>query len=475
MTKRKDPPPTDDSDTDNLSDNEVQIKELFSNIFGLNSNLNNSPGDNIMVFKNPKRLTRQNRKKVTEKEMAAKLLKTYIKLTTNLPNSSDINYFTTKINLDKKNEIVDELTRIQEYKVDEKPKMIRLIESNIPLHFKTIAIKKIIQLESGKDSSGKLEQWVDTFLRIPFHSSSQLPVTISDGTYKCKEFMESCEKTLNECTYGMNDAKNQLLQLIGKWIVNPESMGTAIALKGPMGTGKTTLIKNGISKILNRPFAFIALGGATDGCFLDGHSFTYEGSMYGKIVDILIQCQCNNPVIFFDELDKVSQSERGQEIIGILTHLTDTTQNTQYHDKYFSEIDFDLSKCLFIFSYNEEQNVNPILKDRMYTIDIKGYNKKEKTVIALNYLLPEIIKEYNIEYVEFTDKVIEYIIDNIEKEEGVRNLKRALETICSKINLKRIFEPKLSETNVVVSVQDVSEMLNITKGKTAKPFMNMYI
>ncbi len=469
MTKRKDPPPTDDSD---ISDNDEQIKELFSNIFGLNHSLTNPPGKNIVVLKN-KKPARLSKKKPSEKEVAAELLQTYIKLTTNLPNSSDIHYFTNKINLVKKIELVDELTRIQENKIDEKPKMIRLIESDIPIHFKSIAIKKIIQLENGRDSSGKIEQWVDTFLRIPFQSSSRLPVTISDGPEKCKQFMENCEKILNDCTYGMLDAKNQLLQLIGKWIVNPESMGTAIALKGPMGTGKTTLIKNGISKILNRPFAFIALGGASDGCFLDGHSFTYEGSMYGKIVDILIQCQCNNPVIFFDELDKVSQSEKGQEIIGILTHLTDTTQNSQYHDKYFSEIDFDLSKCLFIFSYNEEQNVNPILKDRMYTIDIKGYNKKEKTVIALKYLLPDILKEYNLQYVEFGDKVIEYMIDNIEKEEGVRCLKRALETICSKINLKRIFEP--SETNWIVSEEDVSEMLKFKKDKSTKPFMNMYI
>ncbi len=107
----------------------------------------------------------------------------------------------------------------------------------------------------------------------------------------------------------------------------------------------------------------------------------------------------------------------------------------------------------------------------MYTIDIKGYNKKEKTVIALKYLLPDILKEYNLEYVEFSEKVIEFIIDNIEKEEGVRCLKRALETICSKINLKRIFEP--SETKWIVSEEDASDMLKFKK--VTKPFMNMYI
>ena len=98
---------------------------------------------------------------------------------------------------------------------------------------------------------------------------------------------------------------------------------------------KTTLVKKGISKILNRPFEFIALGGATDSSFLEGHSYTYEGSTWGHIVEILLRSKCMNPVIYFDELDKVSDTPKGEEIIGILTHLTDTAQNTQFHDKYF--------------------------------------------------------------------------------------------------------------------------------------------
>jgi ATP-dependent Lon protease len=103
--------------------------------------------------------------------------------------------------------------------------------------------------------------------------------------------------------------------------------------------------------MLGRDFAFITLGGANDGSFLVGHSYTYEGSNYGKISDILIQCKSDNPIIFFDELDKVSDSFGGNEIIGILTHLIDSTQNNEFHDKYFSEIDINVSKCLFVFSF----------------------------------------------------------------------------------------------------------------------------
>jgi len=214
-----------------------------------------------------------------------------------------------------------------------------------------------------------------------------------------------------------------------------------------MGTGKTSVVKEGISKILGREFAFIALGGAGDSSFLEGHSYTYEGSSWGRIVQILIDSKCMNPIIYFDELDKISDTPRGEEIIGILTHLTDTSQNSQYHDKYFSEIDFDLSKCLFIFSYNDESKVNPILRDRMYRIQTKGYETKEKVVIARDYLLPKIREQVNFtkEEVIIPDETIQYIITNgtLTKEEaGVRNLKRCLEIIHTKLNLFRLVKPE---------------------------------
>jgi len=209
-------------------------------------------------------------------------------------------------------------------------------------------------------------------------------------------------------------------------------------------THNTSLVKEGISKILNRPFAFIALGGATDSSFLEGHGYTYEGSTWGKIVQILIDSKCMNPVIYFDELDKISDTPKGEEIAGILTHLTDTSQNTQFHDKYFAEIDFDLSKCLFIFSYNDESKVNPILKDRMYRIQTNGYNQKQKTVIANNYLLPKIRDQVKFmsEDIIIPVQTLHYMIENYcNKEDGVRNLKRCLEIIYTKLNLYRLMRP----------------------------------
>jgi ATP-dependent Lon protease len=364
-------------------------------------------------------------------------------------NQDDLSYLKKKSRPEKV-ELLQELSFLHKMTSSLVPIMFRLLENPIPISFKMVAYKKILGID--QDQSGKLKQWIDSFLRIPFQKNVPLPVDFTQPE-KCNIFMKECENTLDQCTYGMKKAKSQFLQLIGKWIVNPDSIGNAIALKGPMGTGKTTLIKNGISKMLNRPFAFITLGGCSDGSFLEGHSYTYEGSTYGKIVDILIQSKVSNPVIFFDELDKVSQSEKGDEIIGILTHLIDSTQNCQFHDKYFSELEFDMSKCLFVFSYNNEEMVNPILKDRMTTIDIPGYTKEDKVFISKDYLIPEISKEYCMT-LEWTDSLIERLIDKTEKESGVRNLKRSLDTIYSKLNLDRILYP---DRPCIVSDEKIEE------------------
>ena len=327
------------------------------------------------------------------------------------------------------------------------PHRIKLIESNIPCAYKQIALRKINTLKHMDPCSGeyfKIKHWVDNFMSIPFNHYRTLDININDGKEKLNTFMLNAKQTLDNAVYGLDDAKMQILQMLAQFISNPSSIGSSIAIQGPMGTGKTTLVKEGISKILDRPFEFIALGGATDSSFLEGHSYTYEGSTWGHIVEILKQSKCMNPVIYFDELDKVSETQKGEEIIGILTHLTDTSQNNQFHDKYFGGIDFDLSKCLFIFSYNDESKVNPILRDRMYKIKTNGYIPSEKQIIAKDYLIPKI--EANIGFqssdIVFPEQLIQYIIENYANEEkGVRTLKRCIETIFTKLNLFRMFSP----------------------------------
>ena len=380
------------------------------------------------------------------KKQKAKNMRIFKKIMKDKNTMNDYAFY-EKMEPENQKKIIKELREINKITRIEKPYRITLLESSIPVQFKSAAMKKINSLRYMEPGSGefyKIKNWVDTFMRIPFTNQQNLPITIEDGVDKCHEFMANAQKTLDQAVYGLNDAKMQIMQMLGQLITNPKAIGTAIAIHGPPGTGKTSLVKEGISKILNRPFAFIALGGATDSSFLEGHGYTYEGSTWGKIVQIIIDSKCMNPVIYFDELDKISDTPKGEEIAGILTHLTDTSQNSQFHDKYFAEINFDLSKCLFIFSYNDESKVNPILKDRMYRIKTKGYASKEKTVIANNYLLPRIREQvkFSNEDIIVSNEVISHIIDtHCNKEDGVRNLKRCLEIIYTKLNLYRLMKP----------------------------------
>ena len=362
----------------------------------------------------------------------------------------EFEFFKTKMSNAEQRRIMSELKVVNQFMEIDKPYRLALLESAIPAKLKATAMQKINMLRSMDTCDAeyfKIKNWVDNFMRIPFCKYKSLSVSMADGIDKCHEFMANAKAILDKCVYGLDDAKLQILQMVGQWISNPNAMGTAIAIKGPPGTGKTTLVKDGISKILGREFVFIPLGGASDASYLEGHSYTYEGSVWGKIVQSLMDCQSMNPVFYFDELDKLSETPKGEEIAGILTHLTDTSQNSQFHDKYFSEMDFDLSKCLFIFSYNDESKVNPILRDRMYRIMTNGYDSKEKTVIARQYMLPKIREQVNFqpEDIIIPDETIKHIVGAkhlTQEEAGVRNMKRCLEIIHTKLNLFRLMKPE---------------------------------
>ena len=453
------------------------LKEMLNNhIFSLNVKEDDLPPVIKSLKKdleNKEKLIEKSEKK-KHKKIKSKNLKNFTSLIKQNKRNGDVKYFKEKLNIEEQKLILKHLKEVVDYNIVDKPYKLQLLDADIPLNYKSIAYKKIMSLKSSEIGGGevfKLKQWVDTFMQIPFGKYKHLPVSIEKDSHEvCSQFITDAKKTLDKAVYGMDDVKLQIMQMIGQWISNPSAIGSAIAIKGPMGTGKTTLVKEGISNVLGRDFAFITLGGATDSSFLEGHSFTYEGSMWGQIIDSLIKCKSMNPVFFFDELDKVSDTPKGEEIIGILTHLTDTTQNSKFHDKYFSELEFDLSKCLFIFSYNDERKVNPILLDRMYRVQTKGYSFIEKTVIVKNYLLPSILKQVSFkdDDVILCDDIIKHVIENYtDKEDGVRNLKRCIEIIYTKLNLYKFMKPedKLFEKLMTL---DAKFPFTITKDNLSK-------
>ena len=378
---------------------------------------------------------------------------------------------------DKKQYIAELESKLQDIMEANTPLRFKILLSNLDDKIKATAIQKLATLTEFSGDYSKTMTWIEAVCKIPFFKYKNLPVNYNSSKEEIKDFLVGVKSKFDKKIYGHIDAKDHIIRLLAQWISNPNSKGMTIGIQGAMGCGKTMLVKEGICEVLGLPFAFIPLGGAGDGSYLDGHSYTYQGATWGKIVDVLMRCGAMNPVFFFDELDKVSEGWKGDEIIGKLIHLTDVTQNDKIHDQYFYEFEFDLSRCLFVFSYNDEESINPILRDRMIKIKTNGYNLKDKIEIAQNYMIERLLEEYNLKKndIVFDDTIIKTIVDNIEDEQGVRNLKRALNDIISNINLQRM----LSDTPLVlpyhVTIQDVHKFVYKHKKESRDAINMMYL
>ena len=389
---------------------------------------------------------------------------------------------------EKKDEIFKLTKDIYEHNGSNTPLRFKVIESDMNMKTKAIALENIDKMTEMDVSTGehsKMDHWINGLMRIPFGKYNSIPVNPNSSIEEKRKYIQNTYKTLDKAIYGHKEAKTHMLQVIGKWMKNPLSGGNVLAIQGPMGNGKTTLVKEGISKVLNRPFHFVALGGASDSAYFDGHCYTYEGSHWGRIVQILQESKCMNPIIYFDELDKISDTTKGDEITHMLTHLTDPSQNNLFQDNYFPGVNLDLSKALFIFSYNDESKVNKILKDRMYVIHTKGFKTEDKIKICNEYLIPEIFSTFAFDTKEivFTDDIVKTIIEKYTYgEEGVRNLKRCIETIVSKINIHIL---SLGDSGLSFKLDDivlpftltethVEILLNSDKANDKPPF-GMYL
>ena len=264
---------------------------------------------------------------------------------------------------------------------------------------------------------------------------------IQKNTIYIQNYITEVDTILDQYVYGNITAKSQIQKIIGQWI-NGENKGYCFGFEGPPGVGKTTLAKKGIANCLKdengvtRPFAFIQMGGDTNGSTLNGHNYTYVGSNWGSIVQILMDTQIMNPIIYIDEVDKISKTEHGRELVGILTHLLDFSQNDKYQDKYFNGIDIDMSKALFILSYNDPNKIDSILLDRIHRIHFNYLSTNDKIVITKKHLLPDILSDMGLQdMITIEDNDIQYLIEKYTMESGVRKLKELLFEIVGEINI----------------------------------------
>ena len=289
-------------------------------------------------------------------------------------------------------------------------------------------------------------------------------IKIKENIHKMSNNINNIKNVLDESVYGHDKAKKEIQRIIAQWVNGNETGKHAhiLGFEGPPGIGKTTLAK-GLSNCLkdedgkSRPFSLIALGGDSNASTLVGHGYTYVGSCYGKIVQILIDSKCMNPIILFDEVDKISKTVNGKEIIGVLTHLLDTTQNELFEDKYFSGINLDLSKALFILSYNDPTGIDRILLDRIHRVKFEGQSVEDKMIICKKHLLPELYKNMGlIDMVIFSDETLKFIIEEYTMESGVRKLKEKLYEIVGEINLNILCQPQLEvELPICVTIENI--------------------
>jgi ATP-dependent Lon protease len=279
-----------------------------------------------------------------------------------------------------------------------------------------------------------------------------LPWAKSSGS---KVDIEKAKEILDEDHYELKKVKDRILDYLSVLELKPDMKGPILCFVGPPGVGKTSLGRS-IARALGRKFQRISLGGMHDEAEIRGHRRTYIGALPGQIIQSIRRAETNDPVIMLDEVDKLGKDFRGDPASALLETL-DPEQNWTFRDHYL-DVQFDLSKVLFICTANQLDPVPPPLLDRMELIPLQGYSEEEKKHIAFRYLIPRQIKENGItpEQIEFPEDAVRYLVRHYTREAGVRKLEQVLGTVCRK-QARRVVEGKTEK--LIVTREVVKEFL----------------
>ena len=304
----------------------------------------------------------------------------------------------------KDNEISDYLAKINNLDVSEEIRNKLLTE-----------LKKYEYTPVNNPEISVIRTYLDTLINLPFNKSSEEESNL-------KKISEYLDKT----HFKMDEVKNRIKEYAYFKEKNPNLENPIICLVGSPGVGKST-IASSIAGALKRKFYKISVGGLNDSSELIGHRRTYLGASPGKIMEAIIKCNTNNPVILIDEVDKIDKDYKGDPSSTLLDIL-DSNLNKNFTDNYIEE-SFDLSKVLFILTANDVNSINPVLRDRLEIIYIDNYTSFDKKDIAIKYLLPKICQKYSIKKINITEEEIVELINNYTIEPGIRELERLLDKI----------------------------------------------
>ncbi len=311
-----------------------------------------------------------------------------------------------------------------------------------PDRIKTKLLSELERYASSSEmsaDSGIIRNYIEYLLSIPWNKET-----------KDEKDLIKIEKKLNANHYGMQAAKDRIIEYMAVKSITNDGPSPIICLVGPPGVGKTTFAES-ISYALNRNFVKISLGGMSDSAELVGHRRAYIGSNPGKIISSLIKCKSNNPVFLLDEVDKLKKDYKGDPASTLLDIL-DVTQNKRFVDNYIDE-EVDLSKILFILTANDISSIPTPLLDRMEVINLTGYSDSEKLLIAENYVIPSIVKKHNLKnnIIKIETSAIIKIIKDYTNEAGVRELERCINKVIRKVITEHI---KSSRKIVSVRIKD---------------------
>ncbi len=269
--------------------------------------------------------------------------------------------------------------------------------------------------------------------------------------------LKRAEKVLDEDHYGLEKAKERIMEHLAVLKLKNDMKAPILCLYGPPGVGKTSLGRS-IAKALGRNYVRMSLGGLHDEAEIRGHRKTYIGAMPGRILQNIKKAKSSNPVFILDELDKVSKDFHGDPASALLEVL-DPEQNFEFHDNYV-ELEYDLSKVMFIATANTLNTIAPALRDRLELIEVSGYLVEEKIEIAKRHLIPKQLENHGVraDQVKFSNEVIQHVIENYTRESGVRDLDKKIARIVRRVAKKIAFEEKYK---VKLTKEDVREYLGV--------------